>query len=244
MSDIDKFNYLNSLLENTAADAISGLTLTSGKYNEAIVILKKRFGNKQLAINKHMDVLLNLDPVTSIYDLKGLRSLYDTVESHIRALKSLGIPSQSYGGLLCSMLMNKLPRDLRILMSRDIKNDNWDLDRLLGLLEAEVEAREGASSNSITTGSGSNSHRDQKSKYRGRQLPSAAVLKMDSSPITCTYCHGSHTSNSCQTVSNVTARKDILRKGGRCFLCLMKKITCVEIATQKHNASNVVVSIT
>ena len=96
LSDIDKFNYLNSLLENTAADAISGLTLTSGNYNEAIVILKKRFGNKQLAINKHMDVLLNLDPVTSIYDLKGLRSLYDTVESHIRALKSLGIPSQSW----------------------------------------------------------------------------------------------------------------------------------------------------
>ena len=165
LSDIDKFNYLNSLLENTAADAISGLTLTSGNYNEAIVILKKRFGNKQLAINKHMDVLPNLDPVTSIYDLKGLRSLYDTVESHIRALKSLGIPSQSYGGLLCSMLMNKLPRDLRILMSRNIKNDNWDLDRLLGLLEAEVEARERASSNSTTTGSGSNSHRDQKSKY-------------------------------------------------------------------------------
>ena len=189
LSDIDKFNYLNSLFENTAADAISGLTLTSGNYNEAIVILKKRFRNKQLAINKHMDALLNLDPVTSIYDLKGLRSLYDTVESHIRALKSLGIPSQSYGGLLFSMLMKKLPRDLRILMGRDIKNDNWDLDRLLGLLETEVEARERASSNSTSTDNSSNSHRDQKSKYRGRQLPSAAVLKMDSSPITCTYCH-------------------------------------------------------
>ena len=122
--------------------------------------------------------------------------------------------------------MNKLPPDLRILMSRDIKNDNWDLDPLLGLLEAEVEARERASSNSTTTGSSSNSHRDQKSKYRGRQLPSAAVLKMDSSPITCTYCHGSHTSNSCQTVSNVTVRKDILRKGGRCFLCLKKNHLC------------------
>ena len=150
-----------------------------------------------------MDVLLNLDPVTSIYDLKGLRSLYDTVELHIRALKSLGIPSQSYGGLLCSMLINKLPRYLRIRMSHDIKNDCWNLDRLL---RKSIK-------HSTTTGSSSNSHRDQKSKYRGRQLPSAAVLKMDSSPITCTCCHGSHTSNSCQTVSNVTAQKDILRKG-------------------------------
>ena len=224
LSDIDKFNYLNSLLENTAADAISGLTLTSGNYNEAIVILKKRFGNKQLAINKHMDILLNLDPVTSVQNLKGLRSLYDTVESHIRALKSLGIPSQSYGNLLCSMLMNKLPQDLRILISRDIKNDNWDLDRLLELLEAEVEARERATSNS-SAGS-SNLHRNPQPKLQGRQLPSGAVLQTGGSTISCTYCQGPHTSNSCKTVSNVTARKDILRKGGRCFLCLKKNHLC------------------
>ena len=224
LSDIDKFNYLNSLLENTAADAISGLTLTSGNYNEAIVILKKRFGNKQLAINEHMDILLNLDPVTSVQNLKGLRSLYDTVESHIRALKSLGIPSQSYGNLLCSMLMNKLPQDLRILISRDIKNDNWDLDRLLELLEAEVEARERATSNS-SAGS-SNLHRNPQPKLQGRQLPSGAVLQTGGSTISCTYCQGPHTSNSCKTVSNVTARKDILRKGGRCFLCLKKNHLC------------------
>ena len=114
------------------------------------------------------------------------------------------------------MLMNKLPRDLRILMSRDIKNDNWDLDQLLELLEAEVEARERASSNS--TASGNN--------FRGRQPPSAAVVRTVSSPITCTYCQGAHASNSCQSVSHVTARKDILWKGGQCFLCLKKNHLC------------------
>lgn len=76
-SSIDKFNYLNSLLEHTASDVIAGLTLTAANYEEAIVILQKRFGNRQLAINKHMDILLNLDSVT--YNLKGLRTLYDTV---------------------------------------------------------------------------------------------------------------------------------------------------------------------
>lgn len=39
---------------------------------------------------------------------------------------------------------------------------------------------------------------------------------------TCTYYQESHTSNSCPTVSNVIARKDILRKNGRCFLCLKR----------------------
>ena len=64
------------------------------------------------------------------------------------------------------MLMNKLPQDLRILMSRGIKNDNWDLDRLLELLEAEVEARERATSNRGT--GGNNLHRNQQPKLQGR----------------------------------------------------------------------------
>lgn len=229
LSSIDKFNYLNSLLEHTAADAIAGLTLTAVNYQEAIDILKKRFGNKQLAINKHMDILLNLDPVASKYNLKGLRTLYDTVESHIRALKSLGVPSQSYGSLLCSMLMNKLPQELRILVSREVKNDDWDLDRLLKLVEGEIEARERASSHVNSSNSPHNQPKGQ-----GKLPPSAAALHTGSFSPTCTYCQGSHTSNSCTTVSNVTARKDILRKNGRCFLCLKRNHLSRDCNSKSH----------
>ena len=52
---MDKFNYLRSLLERTAYDAIAGLTLSSANYREAIEILQKRFGNKQLIISKHIE---------------------------------------------------------------------------------------------------------------------------------------------------------------------------------------------
>ena len=45
LSDVDKFNYLRSLLEKSAYDAIAGLTLSAANYREAIEILKKRFGN-------------------------------------------------------------------------------------------------------------------------------------------------------------------------------------------------------
>ena len=40
LTDIDKFNYLRSLLERTAHEAIAGLTLSSGNYQEAIDILQ------------------------------------------------------------------------------------------------------------------------------------------------------------------------------------------------------------
>ena len=57
LSNINKFNYLNSLLDQSAADAIVGLPLTSSNYVEEIDILKQRFRNKQLIINRHMEAL-------------------------------------------------------------------------------------------------------------------------------------------------------------------------------------------
>ena len=217
LSSIDKFNYLSSLVEGTAADAIAGLTLTTLNYEEAIKILKKRFGNKQLAINKHMDILLNLEPVTSPHNLKGLRTLYDTVESHIRALKSLGVQAETYGNLLCSMLLNKLPQELCIIVSREIQGDVWELGHLLELIEKELEARERATANT---------NRETWPHYQTKKFskpqPSISTLQTGGTSPTCTYCQQSHTSNSCTNVSNITARIDIIKRSGRCFLCLRK----------------------
>ena len=59
ISDIDKFNYLNSLLEGTAACYIKGLTISEANYKSAIEILTERFGKPQL-ISAHMDELMKL----------------------------------------------------------------------------------------------------------------------------------------------------------------------------------------
>ena len=57
LSAIDKFVYLRSLLEVSAADAFSGLTLTAANYYAAIALL---------LINKQMESLLGIEQVTSI----------------------------------------------------------------------------------------------------------------------------------------------------------------------------------
>ena len=72
LSAIDKFNYLRSLLQGSALESIAGLNLSSSNYEEVIAILKKRFGNKQRIIARHMDLLLNVDPVKAEHDLKSL----------------------------------------------------------------------------------------------------------------------------------------------------------------------------
>ena len=69
-------------------------------YNEAVAILKRRFGKKQLIITKHMKVLLSVDAIMSEHNLKDLWHLYDVVEADVRELKSLGVPAEVYGSLL------------------------------------------------------------------------------------------------------------------------------------------------
>ena len=46
LSQIDKFNYSRSLVQKSAAEAISGLVLTADNYKEAVAIMKRRLGNK------------------------------------------------------------------------------------------------------------------------------------------------------------------------------------------------------
>lgn len=195
-------------MDGAAAESIAGLSLTNANYEEAIVILKARFGNKQQIINRHMDILLNLPSVTSENNLKGLRQLHDTVQSHIRSLKSMGVAPESYGNLLSSMLMSKLPTNLQLVVSRVVKENEWNLDKLLNTFQQELEARERIKA--PTT------NKDFK-KLHG----SASALIAGSNP-SCTYCRGPHPSKDCTTMTTPAARQDILRKTGRCFVCLRK----------------------
>ena len=50
-----------------------------------------------------MEMLLKTDAVTSQYKLKRLRNLYDTMESQVRGLKSLGVSAEYYGRLYNSL---------------------------------------------------------------------------------------------------------------------------------------------
>ena len=209
LSHIDKFNYLRSLLEGTAYDAIAGLALSAANYEEAITILKKRFGNKQLIVSKHMETLLSIDAVASDSHLRDLRRLYDQAEANIRSLKALGVETGSYGAMLSSVLLSKLPPELRLIVSREISTDDLDMASLLKTFEKELVARERATS-TVPIGS-----------RRSKQPPTSALLSNTSSPV-CVFCEKSHSSTTCSSVSSVDDRKKILRSTGRCFNCLRK----------------------
>lgn len=216
LSAVDKFNYLKSFLESTAAESIAGLTLTSANYDEAIATLKARFGNTQLIVNKHMDALLHLSSVMSHHDLKGLRRLYDSVETHVRGLRALGVPAESYGTLLISILMNKLPPEIRLVASRELTGEVWGMEEVMKIVNREVTARERSSSSAVM---------GYQTKVHSRRPfpPAAAALVAGSQDsATCVYCDRRHFPGSCTVVTTISARKEVLRRSGRCYVCLRK----------------------
>ena len=143
ISDIDKFSYLKRYLSGKALSTISGLTLTATNYQEAIAILHNRFGDPQVQITAHMDSLIKLKPVKSLDHLEELRKLYNDVESCVRNLKSLKVEINTYGCLLIPILNERLPEDLKIIISRKFGSEVWTLELLLTYFDEELKAKEG-----------------------------------------------------------------------------------------------------
>lgn len=140
LSDVEKFNYLRTLLQGPALKAIGGLTLSDANCQEAIDVLTKRFGNKQRIIDKHMEVLMGVEAVMSDTNLKAFRRLYDTIEAQVRGLKSMGVTSETYGGLLSSAMLSKIPPEIRLILSREIGDADRKLDDLMKRLLDELQA--------------------------------------------------------------------------------------------------------
>ena len=78
ISNIDKFNYLNYVLERVAARVIPGLTLTEANYDAAVKLLQERCDRPQQIIRAHMDQLLKVSPCSDDRP-SSLRYEYDRI---------------------------------------------------------------------------------------------------------------------------------------------------------------------
>ena len=168
------------------------MSLTAANYGEAIDILTKRFGDKSQITAKHMEALMSIEAVTSNNNLPALRRLYDTLEVHIRGLQSLGVSQSSYGALLSPVILTKLPQETRIIISREVASDQWELGPILEALLAEIQAREKAGVTLHNSHNHPNRHRKEQS--------TGATLATKANAISCCYCQGDHDPNSCTVV--------------------------------------------
>ena len=115
LSSIEKMNYLLCYLSDEALNCVKGLQLSNENYETAKDMLDKRFGNKQLVINSHVKKLMHLSYVEGS-NVKGLRTLFDTIETEVRSLDAIGCDIATYGIMLIPIIMDKLPQEIQLVI--------------------------------------------------------------------------------------------------------------------------------
>jgi len=215
---ISKLYYLFSILEGAAYHAVEGLQLQEENYDHVVQILKSLFGKKQQIIPAHLQSLLKLQ--NSRNDcIDRLRTIYDSINVHIRGLESLGITAESYGSLLIQIIMAKMPRDITLRVARKTSEDIWDIDEILEIIRKELEANE-ISSKIIATERRAERSTQQRPKSPQGTTSSFFSTAKSRNKVECYFCQGEHFSFNCNKVIDVKERKHLLSKAKRCFNCL------------------------
>lgn len=252
INKIEKFVYLKSLLEYKALDAVSGFTLSEANYDNAIEILKQRFGRTDLVISAHVQKLLSIETVRNITNIKALRKLFDDCEIQIRSLESLNVTSGSYGSLLTPIILQKIPEELNLEFNRSRKADSeYDINELINFLRREINCREAAGlMNNAANKNYTKPEYQRNDRYKNQnsyRIPTASALlnTFEKGPI-CVFCEKSHKSHECKATSDMSfdEKKALLLKNNACFKCLRlnhhsractMNIKCTKCGGKGHN---------
>ena len=196
-------------------EAIEGLPITGENYKKALEILETRYSNKQLCISTYMENLVKMQPVTSMHDAKGIRTLYDKLEANLRVLDTLGISSSTYGDILIPVLIKKTPDELRLIITRQFDSETWNLVKILKSLKTELDGKERIKFMSSNT---KTSTCDQKPRQFRQPATASALISSNKSSPSHTYCKGAHPSVTCNIITDTSARKEFLRRRGVAIL--------------------------
>lgn len=233
LSSSEKFNYLETTLKGDARKVIDGFIPTERCYESAIALLQEQYGNNEKLIDKYILDLVNLKPVRDRSDLSGLRNIYGSVVAGIRSLTALQVPPTHYSVMLKSVLLSCLPKSLRIDYHRQAERGEDfnstcqasdqsessvsatvlvgdDVKAILRFLKREIESMDRSDIDKIESKGKSNVHNPA----------TASSLVAVSETRTCLFCQSQrHAVKDCDSKLTIAEKRNILRKGARCFRC-------------------------
>ena len=127
----------------------------------------------------------------------------------------MGIEAEMHGALLSSVVLGKIPYDIRLVVSRKMGDGERKLEDLMKILLSELQAQKRAAASDTV---GNVREKTVKSHSTAAALPTGGQQV----PQTCCYCQQSHFSHACTNVASIDDRKRILRSAGWCFVCLQR----------------------
>ena len=182
LSTIQKIYYLKSCLKEEAEQIIGSLELTDENYTVALQLFKDRYDNKRVIIQKHVRALIDL-PTIGKESASELRKFIDTMNIHLRALKSLGQPTYSWDTLLIYSFTAKLDRVAHQEWEKSLTGTEMPtMKEFTSFLEKRCQIPQ------VTSINLANKLITPTNSYIGRKKAFAIARSSDS----CLICKGSH----------------------------------------------------
>ena len=199
LTGVQKLSYLRAQLRGEASQVIAGFQLTNANYADSTRLLKERFGEPYTQIDAHMQALIDLPGLSNTPS--SVREFHDAIESHIRSLTALGRTEDSYGSLLATILLGKIPGKIKQNMARAHGKREWTITELRTSIRDELHILEiGSQTEPHTTLTPTASFHSSVSK------PTHSKGK-----IQCPFCQGSHSASLCETIKDPRQRSSIVR---------------------------------
>jgi hypothetical protein len=151
MDDADKFQYLLQAAtpKTRAREVVESFPPIGSNYSKAMECLKARFGREELLVEFYVRELLKL---TLVMNSRGgrvmLSSLYDRIETQLRALETLGVAADKYAAMLFPLVESCLSEEVLRAWQRHSntslvqQSGQTKLDSLMSFLKNEVEREE------------------------------------------------------------------------------------------------------
>ncbi|XP_073952157.1 uncharacterized protein [Choristoneura fumiferana] len=247
LNEINKFHYLRTSLEGSAAIVIKSLEISAANYAVAWKLLCDRYDNKRQLIHNHLQALFHMESLTRESD-KALRHLIDHVAKNLRALESLGEQVDGWDTLIVFLGSSKL--DPITLRKWEEKRNSLEalpkLTDFTDFLRSRADVLESLSR--------SNSHSDKSEKITQKRLGTAQKSFVASASNTtptnlpqscCLICKGDHRVYACNKFLEMTpeVRSNEIYKLKVCPVCFRgghrayqcRAIPC-KICGRRHNS--------
>ncbi|XP_071648476.1 uncharacterized protein [Temnothorax longispinosus] len=204
---------------------------TADNYDKVIDSLKSRFGRDELLIELYIRELLKLVlNNTAKKEFKmSVVSLYDKLETHLRALESLNVTTEMCAAMLYPLVESSLPEELLRVWQKHpsasgitVAKDR--LTRLMSFLQTEVEAEERIAMAVSSFGLNTKEKKGKNAKLEPNETPTAASLynAKETRVIRCIFCNENHESSLCDKARKMPMeeRISIVKDRNACFNCL------------------------
>ncbi|GFY05344.1 integrase catalytic domain-containing protein [Trichonephila clavipes] len=219
LTAIDKFQYLYQSMEpdSKAARLISSFPITAENYPKVVEQLKLKFDWEDLLVQIYVRDLLSLvlKNATTGKNTPDLSTLYDMLETKLRALESLGSTKEKFADFLEPLVESCLPENVlralerrRISESTDDATSQRSLEKLMCVLRHKVEseemirlAREGFGRD---RGSGVIRKDCQKSVHKDEPTAATLISSTTGAKLNCIFCDHPHLSQDCQKLSDMS----------------------------------------